>query len=103
MRSDEFDLAQQIGLAGLALGGPRRAIFRRPALHYIGDVHIFAALQANCRQHIVEQLAGLANEGFAALVLLCTGRFADEQPLRLYVADPQHGLLACLVQYASGA
>ena len=49
---------------------------------------------------VVEQLAGLADEGFAALVFFGARPLADKQPVGLRVADTQHRLLARLAQIA---
>ena len=59
------DLPFQVRPAGRHFGRFRRAVAGRPALHGIGDVDVVAAREIEGRQHVVEQLAGLADEGFA--------------------------------------
>jgi hypothetical protein len=51
-------------------------------------------LQADAGQHGVEQLAGLADEGFALAVLVAPRRLADEEPFGGAVADTRHALRA---------
>ena len=50
--------------------------------------------QADGAQHVVEQLARLADEGLALAVLLLAGRLADDHPVRARVADAEDGLRA---------
>ena len=80
-----------------------RAVARRAALDDVGDVNV-GPLQAHRLDHLVQQLPGAADEGFALLVFVGAGAFADEHQLSARVADAEHDLLApVLVQLAAGA
>ena len=99
---DELDLPPQIGLAGLDLLRARVAVVGRPALEHVGDVDLLAG-EADGRQQLLKQLAGLAYEGLALLVLVVAGRFADEHEVGAGVAVAEHGPGARLVQHAARA
>ena len=71
-----------------------RAVAGRPALEDVGDVDVLAALHSERRQHVVEELPGLSDEGLALRVLLGARRLADEQPFGADVAHAGHRLLA---------
>jgi hypothetical protein len=96
-RAQQLDLAHQEGLAARHLGGLGVAVARRAALQRVGDVDlarrlgrlaVLGARQAEGAQHVVQQLAGGADEGLALPVLLLARGFADDHPLRLRVAAP---------------
>ena len=79
--STKLDLAQDEGQAGLLLLRRRRAVAGRAPGHDVGDVDR-RAVEADGRQHAVEQFAGAADEGQALDVLVAAGRFADEHHAR---------------------
>src|SRR5258706_2244997 len=97
---DELDLPVEVGRARGGLLRRGRAIARRAAFHDIGDVDLAPALDADRREHAVEELAGLPDEGFALLVLIRTRSFADEEPRRRFRAHAEYRLLALLAQAA---
>ena len=93
-RADEVDLAVEVGRARGRLLVRGRAVAGRAALHHVGDVDLAAALAADRGEHAVQQLARLAHEGVALLVLLGARTLAHEEPRRRFGTDPEHGLLA---------
>ena len=80
-----------------------RAIARRAALHDVRDVDIFAA-DAHGFDHVVEQLSGATDEGFALRVFVSAGAFADKHQVGVRIAYAEDNLLAALlVELAAGA
>ena len=77
--------------ADLRLLRRRRAVAGRPPRHDVGDVD-HGAVEADRRQHAVEQFAGAADEGQALDVFVAAGRFADEHHARPWVAVGEHQL-----------
>ena len=73
-----------------------------PALENVRDVDV-AALEADPREQLVEQLPGLADEREALLVLVEAGRLADEHQVGVGVADAEDDLRAALGEPAAGA
>jgi hypothetical protein len=71
------DVAQHKGQAGGDLGSGRPTVSRRPPVDNVGDMHALA-IQADRRQHAVEQLAGAADERAAEAVLIRTRALADD-------------------------
>ena len=63
----------------------RRAIARRPPGHDIGDVNR-CAIEADRRQHPVEQFAGPADERQTLDVFVASRRFADKHQPRVRIA-----------------
>ena len=61
------------------------------ALDDIRYVYIQAALQAECRQHIVQQLSRLPDKWLARHILLFSWPFADAEPVGISVAHSEHG------------
>jgi len=45
----------------------------------LATVNFFAALELDCQQHVVEQLARLPDKRFSLCILFFTRAFADEQ------------------------
>ena len=82
---DQLDLTEEVRLAGLDLLRLRVAIARRAALEHVRDVDV-RARQSDPVQELLEQLAGLADEGNALLILVVAGRLADEHHLGVRVA-----------------
>jgi electron-transferring-flavoprotein dehydrogenase len=83
--ADERDMAQDEGQAGSDLGRGRRAISRRPPVDDVGDQHTLT-VEADRRQHAVEELAGAADEGAADPVLVGARGLADDHDRRGGVA-----------------
>ena len=102
LRLDQLDLAEEVALAGLDLVRSRVAVARRPALEHVGDVDV-TALEPDPGEQLVEQLAGLADERVALLVLVEAGRLADEHQVGLRVADAEDDLRAALREAAARA
>ena len=103
LRLDERDLTQQVRRASCHLVGLGIAVSGGAALEDVADEDVLAALQADRRQHVVEQLAGLSYEGLAEPVFLRPGRFAHEHPSGALAADAENRLRAVRAQLAVGA
>ena len=101
-RLDEPDLAEEVALARTDLVGQRVAVAGRPRLQDVRDVDV-GARQPDAGEQALEQLAGLADEGHALLVLVEARRLADEHQLRVGVARAEDGLRPGRVQRALGA
>jgi hypothetical protein len=91
-RPDERDLAHEVRRALRDLVGLRVAVSGRAALQHVRDVDVLSPAQPDRREHAVEKAPRLADERFAARVLLRARGFADDQPRRALVADPEHGV-----------
>ncbi len=102
LRLDQLDLAEEVALAGLDLVGHRVAVPGRPALDHVRDVHVLAG-HADPAQELVEELARLADERVALLVLVEAGRLADEHQLGVRVPDAEDDLGAALGKAAARA
>src|SRR5262245_58290978 len=100
LRLYQVDLPVEIGLALRSLARLGIAVPRRAALDDIRYVDLLAALQPDGHEHAVEEPAGLADEGFALRIFLRSRAFADEQPVRVLVPDPEHRLVAPGVEWA---
>ena len=81
LRRDELDLPLEERPAGERLLRRRRAVAGRAPVDDVGDVHVGFA-QADGGQHLVEQLAGAADEGLAFEVFVAPRRFADRSSAR---------------------
>src|SRR5450756_432426 len=88
--------------AGGELRRARVAVVGRPALEHVGDEHLLAR-EPNGGEQLLQQLAGLAYEGSALLVLVVPRRLAHEHEVAGGVAFSGHGLCAGGVQLAEGA
>ena len=73
----QLDLALEERAADLRLLRGRRAVSGRTPVDDVGDVHVRLA-QPDGREHLVEQLAGAADERLALQVLVAAGRLADQ-------------------------
>ena len=100
LRLDQLDLLQEMRAALRDFLRRRVAVSRRAALEHVRDVDVGAARKADRRQHVVEQLARLADERIAEAILFRARRLADQHPVGVLVADAEHGLGARLVQAA---
>src|SRR5207245_11261253 len=67
-----------------------------------GDVHIFAAYPRS-GDHVVEQLSGAADEGFALLIFIGAGAFTDKHYVGLGIAYAENYVLASAAQAAASA
>src|SRR6185437_14753732 len=65
IRRDELDLPIEVGAAGGGLERLRRAIVGRAALEDVRDEYAAAAREPERREHVVEELAGGADERLA--------------------------------------
>jgi hypothetical protein len=92
-RPDQLDLGEQVALAGGDLVGLRIAVARGPALEHVGDVHLRPG-QTDRLEQAFENLAGLADERHALLVLVVAGRLADEHQVGVGITRPDHDLRA---------
>ena len=91
LRLDQCDLPKEVALAGLDLVRLRVAVPGRAALENVRDVHLIA-LEADTGKQPFEQLARLAHERLALLVLVEARRLADEHQVRRGIADPEDDL-----------
>src|SRR5581483_11696927 len=99
---DQLDLAEEMALAGLDLVRLRVAVARRAALEDVRDVDV-CACEADLCEQLLEQLAGLADERQALLVLVETGRLADEHQVGVRIAGAEDDLRPPLCEAAAGA
>src|SRR5690606_13702114 len=98
----------EIRTAGVDLVGLRIAVAGWPALDDIGNEHRarrigFAPRAADRLEHLVEQLAGAADERLAARIFVGTRPFADDHQRRMLVADAEYGVGARPAQFAGRA
>ena len=101
-RLDQPHLLEQVGLAGLDLLRLGIAVARRPRLEHVGDEDVVAG-EPDLLQHLVQQLAGAADEGQPLAVLFGPRCLADEHQVGVGVAGPEDRLGAGLVQGAPRA
>jgi len=80
-----------MALSGLDLVLLRISITGRPALEHVRDVHLIT-VEADPAEEFVEQLACLADEGLALLVLVEPRRLADEHQVGARIADAEDDL-----------
>ena len=73
------------------LGRGRLAVAGRAPVDDVGDLHA-AAVEADRRQHAVEQLPGAADKGLADAVLVGARRLADDHDRRGRVAVDEDGV-----------
>ena len=90
-RLDQRDLAEKVALAGLDLVRLRIAVAGWPAFEHVRDIDL-VALEPDPGEELVEQLARLADEGLALLVLVEPGRLADEHQVGGWIADAEDDL-----------
>ena len=99
LRADEIDLAMEIGDAGLHFLGRRLAVAGGlagsvgPALEDVGDIDRIAG-QPHGLDDPREQLAGLADEGFALFIFVGARGFADEHEFGVDIADAEDHVFA---------
>src|SRR5204862_490767 len=91
LRLDQRDLAEEVALAGLDLVRLRIAVAGWPAFEHVRDIDL-VALEPDPGEELVEQLARLADEGLALLVLVEPGRLADEHQVGGWIADAEDDL-----------
>src|SRR6185295_7188848 len=77
-------------------------VLGRPALHDVGDVDL-PPLELDRRDHLVEQLAGAADEGPPARVLVRARPLPDEEDRRVERALARYRPVALLAELAGGA
>ena len=95
LRLDQLDLPEQVRLAGGDLLGLRVPVLRRSALENVRN-HDVGALEADAAEQLVEQLARLADERDALLILVETGRLTDEHEVGVRVAGAEDNLRSSL-------
>ena len=100
-RLDQLDLAEEVRLAGLDLVRLRVAVARRAALQDVRDVDVAARVRPIPSSRLLEQLARLADERDALLVLVEAGRLADEHQVGVRVARAEDDLGAALGERGS--
>src|SRR5262245_13693389 len=108
--TQDRELPQEIGRAGLDLVGQGIAVLRRTALQNVADVDGFTTdgdagdelALVHGGENLGEQLAGAAYEGLAASILLGSRRFAHEHDTARAGAHAGHGLRAALREPALG-
>ena len=77
-RVHQFELAQQVGLAGVDFCRHGIAISRRTMLEHVADVDLLA-LQLDRTKNFGQQLPRFPNERAPLLVFVCTRRFTHAQ------------------------
>ena len=97
LRPDQLDLPEEVPLAGLDLLGLRVAVAGRPALEHVRDVDVLAR-QPDPGEQLAEQLPGGADERHALLVLVESGRLADEHQVGVGEPEPN---TTCVRVFAS--
>jgi hypothetical protein len=97
--ADKLYLLRQPLAARCLLDIKRVTVLGRAALDHIGNVY-FAAVKPYHLEHIVQQLAGSADKGFALKILLLTGTFTDEHDLRVRVPNAENDIRASLPKRA---
>ncbi len=90
-RGDEGDLAADEGQAHRGLLRRRGAIARRAPGHDVGDIDL-GAVEADRREHPVEQLPGAADERAADPVFVAARRLAHQHDPRVGRAVGEHQL-----------
>src|SRR5215204_6234833 len=98
----DVDFAQEEGLAGVRLFGGRLAVIGRAAAVDVADEHV-VALEADGLDDLVEELAGAADEGSSARVLVRARSLADEHQTRGRLPLCVDDGLAPLMQRAADA
>src|ERR1019366_10759990 len=93
---DDRDLSHQEWGASFALLTLGRTVPGRTTLHDVCDIYLLAR-DPHRFDHVVEKLAGTAHEGFALLVFIGSGAFADEHEFGLRIAHAEYDLLASLL------
>ena len=68
----------------------RRPVARRAPEDGVGDKHL--VLEVYRGQHPIQQLAGLTDKGFAALIFIGTGAFTNQHDLGIGLAAGEDGL-----------
>ncbi|MNN39484.1 hypothetical protein D3C81_1535230 [compost metagenome] len=81
----------------------RIAVAGRAALQHIGDKDITVARQAQRAKHVVEQLAGLADERLTLQVFVLARGLAHEHPFSAAVTHAEDRVGAGVAQAAGGA
>ena len=99
---DERDLPEEVPFAGRDLLRLRVTVSGRARLQDVRDVDV-GPRQPDAPEQPFEQLPGLADERHALLVLVESGRLADEHQLRIGVSGAEHCLRPRRVQRALGA
>jgi hypothetical protein len=102
LRLESHELLLQVRHAREHLLGLRLAVVRRPALHDVADVDL-VAVETHRADHLVEQLARLADERKALLVLVGAGPLSHEAESRRAGSPSEHRLDALGVEGAAGA
>ena len=82
---DQLDLPFDEGAADLGLVRRRSAIARRAPWNDVGYIG-GCPVEADCREHLVEQPARAADEGQAFEVLVAARRFADQHQVGVRIA-----------------
>jgi hypothetical protein len=72
----------------------------RAALQHIGNVDLLLPGQSDCLEHVVQQLAGLADKWLALEVFVLAWGFAHHHPVGLQVAHAENGLGAAPAELA---
>src|SRR5690349_11607576 len=102
LRSDELDLTNQVRRARNDLVGQRIAVTRRTMLEDIRNEHVLTP-EVDRSEDLVQQLARLADERLALLILVRAGRFADAHEVGVGVSDTWDGIRRARVQLAAPA
>src|SRR4029077_1140673 len=102
LRPDRGNMPHEKRRASFALVALGLAVARRTAFHDVRDINIFAP-QAHGFDHVVEQLAGAADERLSLGVSIRARALANEHQLGARIAHAKHDLLPALVKFAASA
>jgi len=100
LRADKADLLAEPADADVLLIGTRVPVLGRPAFHHVGYIDIDIPIQINCRQHLIQQLAGRAHKRLPLQVLLLAGALAHEHDICVGVAGSKYQVCAVRRQTA---
>ncbi len=98
----EGNLPHEVGQARCDLVRLRIPVARRTAFEHVGDEDIRLTAQTDRLEHGVQKLPGAAHKGFAATILLGAGGLANDEPVRLWIANAEHALRAARVERTLG-
>ena len=101
-RTQNLEMATKPNVAGGDLLGQRIAVLRWAVTDDIGDEDL-AAVEADAREQLVEELAGRAHERPSLQVLVVAGRLAEEEDPGLRGTVARNGLPRAPMERARGA
>src|SRR5712691_380382 len=101
-RLQYLEVASKPDVAGSDLLGQRVAVLRRAVTDHVGDEDA-AAVEADAREKLIEELAGRTDEGLSLQILVVAGRLAEEEDPGLARTVAWNGLPRAPMERAGGA